>query len=213
MNILRAHPAQSELLTLRQAIVETGRIAYERGHLTANDGNISTRLPGERILITPAGLCKGRLAPEDLLIVDMNGRLLIPAADPSLRPTSEQPMHLEVYRQRPDVHAVLHAHPAFATALTVANKPLRNDVLPEVIMLLGDIPITDYATPSSQENADVIRELIRTHDALVLRQHGSLTVGRTLDEALITLDRLEHVAKVLALAEMMGQVTPWPLKI
>lgn len=212
MNLLRfsAHANEEQL---RAAIVAAGRISYERGLLTANDGNISVRMPDDTILITPSGLCKGRLEPDDLLIVDLEGRLVQPARDPALKATSEQPMHLEVYRQRPDVRAVLHAHPPFTTALTVAQKPLRNDVLPEVLLLMGAIPVTDFALPASPEDALVIRELIRDYDAVVLRQHGSLTVGKHLDEALINLERMEHVAKVLALAEMMGQVTPLPAEM
>jgi L-fuculose-phosphate aldolase len=210
MSLLRTDPTRTDEWRLREAIVETGRVAYRRGHLTANDGNISVRLSQDRILITPSGLCKGRLESGDLLVVDLDGNLLQKAADPDLKPTSEQPMHLEVYRQRSDVHAVLHAHPPYATALTVAGREIRNDVLPEVMLLMDEIPITDFAAPSSPENAAVIREPIKEYDAIMLRQHGSLTVGPTLDQALIHLDRLEHVARVLALAEMLGKVTPWP---
>ncbi|MEA3396642.1 MAG: class II aldolase/adducin family protein, partial [Chloroflexota bacterium] len=179
----------------------------------ANDGNISVRLNNGCILITPSGLSKGRMAPEDLLVIDGEGRVVKPAGDPALRPTSECPMHLEVYRQRPDVRAVLHAHPPYATALTVAGKELRSDVLPEVIILLGEIPTTAFALPSSPENATAIRELIINHDALLIRQHGSLTVGRHLDEALINLERLEHVARVQWLAESLGHVTPLPAEM
>ncbi len=209
MNLLRFTPDADEAV-LRAAIVETGRIAYERGLLSSSDGNISVRMADGTILITPSGLCKGRLSVDDLLIVDLEGRLLRPARDPALKVTSEQPMHLEVYRQRPTVRAVLHAHPPYATALTVAGREIRNDLLPEVLLIMGEIPISDYALPASAEDAEVIRALIRNHDAVMLRQHGSLTVGRHLDEALINLERLEHVAKVQALAEMMGQVTPLP---
>jgi L-fuculose-phosphate aldolase len=212
MSLLRFSPGAPEDL-LRAAIVETGRIAYERGLIMSNDGNISVRMADNTILITPAGLCKGRLSPGDLLVVSMEGKILRHADDPALRVSSEQPMHLEAYHQRPDIRAVLHAHPPYATALTVAGRDIRSDLLPEVLMALGDVPITGLAVPSSEEDAVLIRSLICKHDALVLRQHGSLSVGKNLDEALIHLERLEHAAHVQAIAEMIGQLTPLPLPL
>jgi L-fuculose-phosphate aldolase len=119
-------------------------------------------------------------------------------------------MHLEVYKQRPDVRAVLHAHPVFATALTVADIPLPADVLPEVLLTLEEVPTTRYATPSSHDDADAIRTLIRNHDALLLRQHGSLTVGADLETALTHLERVEHVAEVYWRAQMLGVVRRIP---
>jgi L-fuculose-phosphate aldolase len=210
--VLRFHNRADEA-ALRAAIVECGRIAYQRGLLAANDGNISVRMADGNVLITPSGLCKGRLQAADLLVVDPDGTLLRPAADPRLRVTSEQPMHLEVYRRRDDVHAVLHAHPPYAVALTVAGRGLRNDLVPEVILLIGAIPVTHLALPASPEDAEVIRELIAEHDVIMLRQHGSLTVGRNLDEALIHLERLEQVAQVQLLAEMMGNVQALPAEM
>lgn len=198
---------------LRQAIVEAGRIAYERGLLAANDGNLSVRMPGDRILITPSGVSKGRLSPDDLLVIDLSGAILKQAEDPRLRSTSEQPMHLEVYRQRPDVRAVLHAHPPYATALTASRPQIRLDILPEMVSLLGEVPVTDLAMPSTHQSADVIRELIRHHDALMIRQHGSLTVGRDMEEALVNLERLEHVAKTIVIAELLGNVKPLPAEM
>ncbi len=192
---------------LRRALVEAGRLAYERGLIAANDGNLSVRLGSERILITPAGLCKGRLSPDDMLILNMDGEVVVPATDARLRPSSETPMHLEVYHRRPDVRAVIHAHPTFATALTVAGRSLPADVLPELVLSLGEVPVTEYATPGSNEDAIAIRDLIGNHEAILLRQHGSLTVGAHLEDALIALEHLEHAAQVIVLAEMLGQVT------
>ncbi len=190
-----------------RAILTCGQIAYQRRLLVANDGNISVRL-ADGILITASGVCKGRLEPQDLILVDMDGRLRRSAA--GRRPSSETPMHLEVYRQRPDVYAVLHAHPVFATALTVAGETFPLDVLPEVLLTMGEVPVTAYATPASDENATVIRELIREHDALLLRQHGSLTIGPDLETALTHLERIEHVAEVYWRARALGQVKRIP---
>jgi len=190
--------------TLREAIVECGRIAYERRLLTSNDGNISVRVGEDRMIITPSSICKGRMLVDDLLLTDMDGNML--SVQEGRKPSSETPMHLEVYKQRPDVRAVLHAHPVFATTLTVSDVPYPVDVLPEVLLTLGEVPTTRYATPSSHDDADVIRELIQEHDALLLRQHGSLTVGKDLDTALTALERIEHVAEVFWRAQMLGKV-------
>lgn len=195
---------------LRLAIVETGRLCYAQGLMPANNGNISVRMGEDRVLITPSTLCKGRLEPEDLLVIDLNGE--VQKADPrrKRRISSETPMHLEVYRQRPEARAVIHAHPAYATALTVAEIPLPEDVLPELLEGLGPVPVTGFATPSSEENAQAIRALVGTHDALLLRNHGALTLGRNLDECLIHLERVEHVAKVFTLAHNLGHISHLP---
>ncbi|MCS6911378.1 MAG: class II aldolase/adducin family protein, partial [Anaerolineales bacterium] len=122
----------------------------------------------------------------------------------------ETPMHIEAYRRRPDIRAVLHAHPPYAVALTVAGKPLRHDVVWEVALGLGEVPTTRFALPISDDNARAISDLIVNHNAVLLRNHGSLTVGAHLDEALIHLERVESVAQILYLAETLGKVTPLP---
>ena len=207
MTYLSFTPSTSES-DLRQAILECGQICYERGLITSNDGNISIRLDSTRVLITASGMSKGRMEAGDLLIVDMNGNSII--SKKGLKPSSETPMHLEVYKQRSDIHAVIHAHPVYATTLTVANQNFPDDLLPEVALTLKKVPVTAYATPSSHQDAEVIRPLIRDHDALLLRQHGSLTIGRDLNEALIHLERLEHAAEVYWRAQMLGTVTRIP---
>jgi L-fuculose-phosphate aldolase len=206
-NILNFSPNTSES-DLRLAIIACGEICYSRHLLMSNDGNISVRLDSERVLITPTGLCKGRMDPDDLLIVDLAGKVLDSAKD--RKPSSETPMHLEVYKQRPDVFAVIHSHPIFATALTVAGLEFPADMLPEVMLTIKNVPVTDYATPSSHEDAEAIRPWIRDHNAILLRQHGSLTAGRNLDEALIHLERVEHVAEVFWRAKMLGNVQRIP---
>ena len=206
MNRLDFPPSATET-ELRLAILECGSLCYARRLITSNDGNISVRLDDERVLITPAGMNKARLDASDLLMVDLHGRAL---SSSERRPSSETPMHLEVYRQRPDVRAVIHAHPVFATALTVAGLDFPADILPEVALTLGSVPVTDYATPSSHEDAEAVRLHVRDHNALLLRQHGSLTFGRNLEEALIHLERVEHVAEVFYRARQLGDVKRIP---
>ena len=180
---------------LRLAIIECGRISYERHLMTSNDGNISVRMDDGLILITPSGISKGRLSTDDLLVVDLDGNII--SAKAERRPSSETPIHLEVYKQREDVRAVVHAHPIFATTLTVSGLEFPVDLLPEVLLTLGNVPVTAYATPSSHEDAVVIRPFVKEHNALLLCQHGCLTYGKNLDEALIHLERIEHVRILL----------------
>jgi len=208
-NLLNFSPTAGEA-ELRAAIIETGRIAYESGLMISNDGNISTRLADGNILITPSGVCKGRISSEHLLVVDIDGKLVKPAAIPSLKASSEQPMHLEVYRLRPDVRAVIHTHLVYANALVISKGQFRMDVIPEAAVAFGNIPVTGYAMPSTTQNADAIRDLIGSHNVIMIRNHGSLTVGANLEEALILLERLEHVAKTLLFAELLGDVKPLP---
>ena len=193
---------------LRLAIIECGRIAYERHLVTSNDGNISARMENGHVLITPSGISKGRLNADDMLVVDLEGNII--SSRPDRKPSSETPMHLEVYKHRSDVRAVLHAHPIFATTLTVSGLEFPVDVLPEVLLTLGNVPVTAYATPSSHEDAEVIRPFVKDYNALLLCQHGSLTYGKNLDEALIHLERIEHVSEIYWRAKMIGEVRRVP---
>ncbi len=193
----------------RQEIVEVGRLMYQKGFIAASDGNISAKLAPGRILITPSGLHKGMLEPGHLLIVDEDGRIVESApADRNLKATSELPMHLEAYRQRPDITAVVHAHPPITIALSIAGVPMADCLLPEVIVFLGIIPTTQYATPSSQENVRAIREFIATHDALVLQRHGSLTVGDSPMQGFMRLETVEQNARIAFMLAQLGVQNP-----
>lgn len=197
---------------LRQVIVRIGRLMYEKGFISASDGNISARLGADRLLITPSGLHKGFLDPGDLLIVNEDGGQVSRSSfsGRKLRPTSEMPMHLEVYSQRADVGAVVHAHPPITIALTIAGIPLADCLLPEVIVFLGLIPTTVYATPSSEENVQAIRSLIANHDALVLQRHGSLTVGDDPIQAFMRLETVEQNARIAFMLAQLGVHNPLP---
>ena len=192
---------------LRQEIVAVARILAESGLISSSDGNISVKLDEERFLATPSGLYKRTMTADDLIIVDGGGQLR--AGRPGLRPTSEIKMHVEVYRQRPDVAAVIHAHPPYTVALTVADIPFPVDLIPEVLLALGDVPTAEYATPGTEALALSVRSLVRDHNAILLSHHGSLTVGTTLTETLIAVERLEAAARVHYLANALG--TPMPL--
>lgn len=193
---------------LRHEMVRIAHRLAAQGFFPSTSGNLSARLSAKQVLITPSGMPKSRLQPEELLIIDLEGE--IQEGMRGLRPSSETPMHLEAYRQRSDIAAVVHAHPAAAVALTLANISLEEPILPEVLLLLGPVPTTAYATPSSEENRLAIAGLIRDHDVLLLARHGSLTVGRNLDEAAQRLEVLEHAAHTLLWAHMLGSVSPLP---
>jgi L-fuculose-phosphate aldolase len=187
-------------------MVEVGCRAADRGLIVASDGNLSARLGPRTLLITPTGASKSSLRPRDLLVVDLEGQVRAGRG----RPSTELPMHLEVYRQAPGAAAVIHAHPPFATALTVAGLSFPTDVLPEIAATLGDVPTTDWAMPGTDEDAAAIRPLISRHKAILLRQHGTLTYGSTLEEAFHHLERLEHGARVFWLARSLGRVRRLP---
>ncbi len=193
---------------LRRQMIQVARRLDRAGFFPGPSGNLSIRLSAERFLVTPSGVAKGQLHPEELLIVDAQGQIV--EGIRGMRPTSELPMHLEAYRRRPDIGAVVHAHPAACIALTLAGVDLTQPVLPEVVLLLGPVPTTPYATPSSEENRLAIADFIATHDALLLARHGSLTVGRTIEEAATRLEILEHAAQTLVWAQLLGGGTPLP---
>src|SRR5262252_7691742 len=186
--------------SLRADIVEIGRRMYARGYTASNDGNISVRIDASRLLMTPKSVCKGFMTPDMMCITDLDGRKLQGDRDPS----SEMLMHLEVYRQRPDVQAVVHAHPPIATGFAVAGIPLNKAVLAEVLTTLGSIPIAEYATPSTKELPEAVRKYVKAHDGMLLANHGALTLGSDLFAAYYKMETIEHFANISFVARMLG---------
>jgi L-fuculose-phosphate aldolase len=174
---------------------------YTRGYTASNDGNISVRLGSDRLLMTPKGVCKGFMSPDMMCITDLEGRKLQGDREPS----SEMLMHLEVYRQRPDVQAVVHAHPPVATGFAVAGIPLTRAVLAEVLTTLGSIPIAEYATPSTSELPIAVAKYIKAHDGMLLANHGALTVGADLFAAYYKMETIEHFAHISLVARLLGR--------
>jgi L-fuculose-phosphate aldolase len=187
--------------TLRADIVEIGRRMYARGYTASNDGNISVRIGPDRLLMTPKSVCKGFMTPDMMCVTDLSGKKIAGDRDPS----SEALMHLEVYRQRPDINAVVHAHPPIATGFAVAGIPLDRAVLAEVLTTLGSIPLAEYATPSTSELPDAIRKYIKAHDGMLLANHGALTVGTDLYSAYYKMETVEHFAHISLVARMLGR--------
>ena len=185
---------------LRSDIVEIGRRLYARGYTASNDGNISVRLDEKRLLMTPKNVSKGFMDPAMMCITDLDGRKLAGDRDPS----SEMQMHLEVYRQRPDARAVVHAHPPTATGFAVAGIPLDRAVLAEVVTTLGSVPIAEYATPSTAELPEAVRQYVKAHDGMLLANHGALTLGADLFAAYYKMETIEHFAKISLVARILG---------
>ncbi|HDQ44748.1 MAG TPA: class II aldolase/adducin family protein [bacterium] len=192
-----------------QTILEIGRRLWQRGYIAANDGNISVRCEDGTLLTTPTGVSKGFMTPEMILRVDPDGRVLL-TPDSRYRPSSEVRMHIEVYRQREDVCGVVHAHPPVATAFAVAGIPLDRHILPEAVLTLGVVRIAPYGTPSTPEIPLAIRPFLRKSDAVLLANHGALTLGADVMTAYHRMETLEHTARILHKAMQIGRVQEIP---
>jgi L-fuculose-phosphate aldolase len=185
----------------RRDLAEVGRLLYERDLLAARDGNLSVVLGPGRILTTPAGVCKGRLGPEDFVVVDGRGA---PLDAGGRAPSTEIKMHLAIYPVRPDVRAIVHTHPPAATAFAVAGVPIDKAALAEVVYNLGIVPLTEYALPSTEKLAAIIGHYIPYYQALLLANHGVLAVGTDLWDAYYRLEGVEHFARILIYARQLG---------
>ncbi|HVO34753.1 MAG TPA: class II aldolase/adducin family protein [Gemmatimonadales bacterium] len=184
--------------SVARAVCEAGRRLAERGLIAGTEGNISARV-GERVLVTPAGRAKGELAPADLVEVDLAGGTHGPGV-----PSSELGLHLVVLGARPDVGAVVHAHPPAATAFAAAGLPLDDDVLPELLAQFGSVPLVPYGMPGSPELGERVRPFIAGHDALLLANHGAVTFGTGVEQAVQRMESLEQGARILLAARLLG---------
>jgi L-fuculose-phosphate aldolase len=185
---------------LRQDIVEVGRLVYQKGWVAANDGNISIRLDSERLLCTPTGVSKGMMHVDDLIIVDMQGNKLQGRKER----TSEIAMHLTVYSMRPDVSAVVHAHPPVATGFAAAGKALNVALLPEVIIGLGCVPLAEYGLPGTPALTDPMLPYIPKYDAILMANHGAVCYGEDVFKAYFKMETTEHYARIALVAELLG---------
>ena len=203
-------PKQRTETEWRREIVQVCELMWRKDYVAALDGNVSVRLDADRFLVTPSGFSKGFIKPEQLLIIDWDARPIAALYGPArhLRPSSEILLHLEAYRRRPDIVSVVHAHPPTAIALSIAGVSLARCLLPDVVMSLGLIPTTAYATPASIEGAQVIAGLIESYDALILQRHGSVTVGSSAWDAYLKLEKLEHTAMITKMLVQLGGDAP-----
>ncbi len=189
----------------RKQIVEIGKLLYDRNYVVAFDGNVSVRLDEGRVLATPTMTSKGRMTEDCLAITDMDGKALN-----DKKASSELAMHLLIYKMRPDINAVCHAHPPHGTAFAVAGLAIDKPILSEVILTLGCVPLTDYGTPSTDELTEAMKPFVGLHNALLMANHGAVAYGRHLWEAYDRLETLEHTAKIAILAKALGGANDLP---
>lgn len=188
------------MLQKRRQIVSICKQLYKKGLIVSNEGNVSARLNSNQILITPARKRKGFLSPKDLVLVDLRKKKV------SAQTSSEFPIHHEIYSSRSDVQSVIHAHPPFVVACSLAGISLKDPFLAEIYVAFGKIPTISYTTPSTRALAKKVRGVIKGSAAIVLERHGAVTVGKSLEEAFDRMEQLEQVAKIAYLAKLIGRL-------
>jgi L-fuculose-phosphate aldolase len=184
----------------RELLCEIGRRVWQRGFVANNDGNFSVRLGEDRILCTPTGMSKGFMQPEDMVEITLQGEQVAG----SRRMTSEVRLHLFLYQNRPDINAVVHAHPAHATAFAISGQALPKCVLPEIEVFLGEIPMTNYETPGTWKFAETLQPYVAKHVAWLLKSHGVVTAGDDLEQAYYRMESVEHYCRILILSAQLG---------
>ena len=191
---------------IKKQICEIGKRIYNKGMVASNDGNISVKISDNEFLCTPTGVSKGFMTPEYICKVDANGNVI--QANPGFKPSSEIKMHMRVYRERPDVKSVVHAHPMYATSFAIAGIPLTEPIMPEAVIALGCVPIAEYGTPSTEEIPDAVSKYVQHFDAVLLANHGALTFSDSLLNAYHKMESVEFYAQLLYQAKMLGGAQP-----
>jgi L-fuculose-phosphate aldolase len=186
---------------LRREIVEVGRWVHRQGYVAGYDGNISARLDNCRILSTPTTIGKGRMQPDDLVVVDYDGKKIAGQR----KVTSEIAMHLLIYKRRADVHAVVHAHPPTATGFAAAGLSLNKALISEVVLSFGCIPLARYGTPGTPELTEALMPLVGSYDAILMANHGVVTYAPDLERAYFKMETVEHFAKISLVTEILGR--------
>ena len=187
---------------IKKQICEIGQRIYNKGLVAANDGNISVKISENEFLCTPTGVSKGFMTPEFICKVDKNGNVI--QANKGFKPSSEIKMHMRVYKERPDVQSVVHAHPLYATSFAIAGIPLTEPIMPEAVIALGCVPIAEYGTPSTEEIPDAVSKYLQYYDAVLLENHGALSYSDSLINAYYKMESLEFYAQLLYQSKMLG---------
>jgi L-fuculose-phosphate aldolase len=185
----------------RRDICVAGRWIHDRSYVASTDGNISLRLDPRRILTSPTGISKGMMTPDDLVVTDLDGRKLSGRRNPS----SELGMHLLIYKRRPEINAVCHAHPPVATGYAAAGIPLNKAILCELVLSLGCVPVSRYGTPGTPELAEALEPLVQSYDSILMANHGVVTCGQDLLTAFFRMETTEHFARVALVSELLGK--------
>ncbi len=196
---------ERSLQTLKRQITEIARLCWDRGYIGAIDGNISVKLDDGTLLITPSGTIKFLIEPDMIVRTDAQGTPLSGG-----RASTEIKMHVACYQERPDIRAVVHAHPPTAVAFSLAGLDMMKALIPELIVTLGAIPTAPYGTPGTEELPDSVREYVRCSDAIIMERHGALCLGKDLLDAYKKLEQIEHNAKIIYMAHTLGRVRELP---
>ena len=197
--------SEKKFFEYKEEICPIGRLMYSKGLSPGTSGNISVKCD-ESILITPSGFCLGEMSTDDIVIVDIEGNV----NNGIHKPSSELPMHISIYQARTDLASIIHAHPAKSTAFAVAGIPLNKYILSEAVVTIGEIPIAEYATPSSNELASIAAKYYSEADVILLANHGVVTGGKNLKETFYKLESLESCAEIIILAKILGKINDIP---
>ncbi len=192
----------------RQEIIDVGKLVFQKGWIAANDGNLSVRLDEDRILCTPTSVCKGMMICDDLIICDLDGNKI----EGRKERTSEIAMHALIYRMRPDIHSVLHAHPPVATGFATAGRALDLALLPEVVISLGSIPLAGYGLPGTPALTEGMLPYIPKFDAMLMANHGAVAYGEDIYQAFFRMETVEHFARITLVAELLGGAKALPAR-
>lgn len=195
-----------EYSDIAKKLAEIGLTLYQQGILTGYEGNLSARVDVDKVMITPAGACKGDLSPDDMILLTLDGTKIRGQGEPS----TESPMHLHLYRTRSRMAACVHAHPPYATAYAVAGEEIPDDVLPEITLLFGRIPLVEYAPTGTEELGRLLSEADSSYSAILLRNHGVLTIGDSLSDAAYRMQTIERAAQIIFLARQLGRISRLP---
>lgn len=193
----------AEAKSIKDWICEVGRRVYNKGFAAANDGNISYRIGENEVLCSPTMICKGFMTPDDICMVDLDGKQL---AGKKKR-TSEILLHLTIMKERPDIRAVVHCHPPHATAFAVTREAIPQCILPEIEVFMGEVPLAPYETPGGQSFADTVKPFLKATNTIILTNHGTVTFGKTLEEAYWKTEILDAYCRILILSKQLGGVT------
>ncbi|MGL5244551.1 MAG: class II aldolase/adducin family protein [Sarcina sp.] len=188
---------------IKKQICEIGKRIYNNGFVAANDGNISVKINEKEVLCTPTGVSKGYMTPDMICKVNLKGEIL--QANSTYKPSSEIKMHLRVYKERNDVKSVVHAHPPYGTSYAIAGIPLNKAIMPEAVIFLGEVPIVEYGTPSTEEIPNAVSKYLNSYDAVLLENHGALTYGVDLMAAYFKMESLEFYAKLMHISSQIGE--------
>jgi L-fuculose-phosphate aldolase len=190
----------------KKKIVEICHKIYNNGYVSAYQGNVSERISKEKFFITRSGVCKGYVSEKDILVIDINGKVL----EGKGKVSTESKVHLYIYKKRKEIKSVVHCHPVYSSILSILGKGLTRHIFPEIILSLGKVPLCKYATPSTEKLAESLDPYVNYSLAFILQNHGAVTIGETIEDAYFNMEKLERTAEIVYKANLMGKISVLP---